>query len=129
VVRWQRIAVASVKQCGRAVVPVVHEPQTLEACLSAFAADRRYLLAEPGLPTIAPVGVRSLLAEPPPGSALLIVGPEGGWTEAEVSLAMRAGCVPLTLGARILRADAAAVVGIIALQCVWGDLDPAGPVG
>jgi 16S rRNA U1498 N3-methylase RsmE len=37
--------------------------------------------------------------------------------------------VPLTLGARILRADAAAVVGIIALQCVWGDLDPAGPVG
>jgi 16S rRNA (uracil1498-N3)-methyltransferase len=122
VARWQRIAVASVKQCGRAVVPVVHEPYTLEACLRAFATTRRYLLAEPGLLTIPPVGVRSLLGESVPESALLIVGPEGGWTDEEVSLANRVGCVPLTLGPRTLRADAAAVVGITALQCVWGDL-------
>jgi len=124
VARWQRIAVASVKQCGRAVVPVVHEVHTLEACLGTFEAARRYLLAEPGLHAGAPAGVRSLLAEPAPESALLIVGPEGGWTEEEVSLAKRSGCVPLTLGARTLRADAAAIVGITALQCVWGDLDP-----
>jgi 16S rRNA (uracil1498-N3)-methyltransferase len=126
VARWQRIAVASVKQCGRAVVPVVHPPQTLDDCLRAFSAARRYLLAEPCLPTIAPVGVRSLLTESAPESAVLIVGPEGGWTDEEVSLANRVGCVPLTLGARTLRADAAAVVAITALQCVWGDLDSVG---
>jgi 16S rRNA (uracil1498-N3)-methyltransferase len=111
-----------VKQCGRAVVPVVHEPHTLEACLSGFAAVRRYLLAEPGLQTTVPVGVRSLLAGPVPASALLVVGPEGGWADEEVALAIRVGCVPLTLGPRTLRADAAAVVGITALQCVWNDL-------
>jgi 16S rRNA (uracil1498-N3)-methyltransferase len=122
VARWQRIAVSSVKQCGRAVVPVVHAPRTLEACLADFPAERRYLLAEPGLSAVAPAGVRDIQAAPPPRSALLIVGPEGGWTAAEAALSERTGCVPLTLGGRTLRADVAAIVGITALQCVWGDL-------
>jgi 16S rRNA (uracil1498-N3)-methyltransferase len=121
--RWQRVAVASVKQCGRAVVPVVHGPHTLEACFKAFNAGRRYLLAEPGLASADPVGVRSLLSEPVPTAALLVVGPEGGWTAEEVSLATASGCVLLTLGPRTLRADAAAIVGITALQCVWGELE------
>jgi 16S rRNA (uracil1498-N3)-methyltransferase len=124
VARWQRIAVSSVKQCGRAVVPLVREPQTLEACLAATAATHRYLLAEPGLATPARPGIRSLLAVPRPGSALLVVGPEGGWTEEEAALAHRLGCLALSLGARTLRADVAALVGVTALQCVWGDLDP-----
>jgi 16S rRNA (uracil1498-N3)-methyltransferase len=124
VARWQRIAVSSVKQCGRAVVPIVHAPRTLAACLDEFTAERRYLLAEPGLSAAAHTGVRDLEAAPPPRSALLIVGPEGGWTEAEAALSERAGCVPLTLGGRTLRANAAALVGITALQVVWGDLDP-----
>jgi 16S rRNA (uracil1498-N3)-methyltransferase len=120
--RWQRIAVASVKQCGRAVVPVVLQPETLEGCFGRVDAARRYLLAEPGLLQVDSVGVRSLSAEPAPASALLIVGPEGGWTQDEVEAARRAGCTPLTLGPRTLRADAAAAVAITALQCAWGDL-------
>jgi 16S rRNA (uracil1498-N3)-methyltransferase len=122
VARWQRIAVASAKQCGRAVVPAVHEPRTLAESLRDFIADCRYLLTEPGLPAGSPASVRDLKAAPPPHSALLIVGPEGGWTEAEVALSEQAGCVPITLGGRTLRASAAALVGITALQCVWGDL-------
>jgi 16S rRNA (uracil1498-N3)-methyltransferase len=123
VARWQRIAVASVKQCGRAVVPAIHEPHTLEACLRAFDAPRRYLLAEPGLLATPPVSARALAGEPAPGSALLVVGPEGGWTRDEVALADSAGCVPLSLGPRTLRADAAAAVGISVLQCVWGEME------
>lgn len=125
--RWQRIALASVKQCGRAVLPRVHEPRTLDACLHEFEAPRRYLLAEPRLFVAAPVGVRTLASQPPPASALLLVGPEGGWTDDEVVLATLAGCTPITLGPRTLRADAAALVGMVALQCVWGDLDPVAP--
>jgi 16S rRNA (uracil1498-N3)-methyltransferase len=120
--RWQRIAVASAKQCGRAVVPAVLELATLEECFGRVDADRRYLLAEPGLLQVDSVGARSLSAEPAPASALLIVGPEGGWTPGEVETARRAGCTPLTLGPRTLRADAAAAVAITALQCAWGDL-------
>lgn len=123
--RWQRIALASVKQCGRAVLPRVHAPRTLDACLREFKAPRRYLLTEPRLFLTAPVGVRTLAAQPPPASALLLVGPEGGWTDEEVALATLAGCTPISLGPRTLRAAAAALVGMTALQCVWGDLDPA----
>lgn len=121
VARWQRIAVASAKQCGRAVVPEVHEPCTLAGCLRDFPADGRYLLTEPGL-AAAPSGVGQLRTAPAPRSALLIVGPEGGWTEAEAALAGQQGCIPLTLGGRTLRASAAALVGITALQTLWGDL-------
>jgi 16S rRNA (uracil1498-N3)-methyltransferase len=120
--RWQRIAVASVKQCGRAVVPDVLPPESLEGCLARAGAARCFLLAEPSLGARGLVGVRSLLAEPAPAAALLAVGPEGGWTDEEVAAADRAGCVPLTLGPRTLRADAAAAVAITALQCAWGDL-------
>ena len=122
VARWQRIAVASAKQCGRAVVPDVHEPCTLADCLRDYFADRRYLLTEPGLTGAASSGVGHLRSTPTPCSALLIVGPEGGWTEAEAALAERQGCIALTLGGRTLRANVAALVGITALQTVWGDL-------
>ena len=124
--RWQRIAVASVKQCGRAVVPPILQPETLEGCLGRVDGACRYLLAEPGLQWADPVGVRSVSAQPAPACALLIVGPEGGWTEDEVEAARREGCTPLTLGPRTLRADAAAAVAITALQCAWGDLEPRG---
>ena len=120
--RWQRIAVASAKQCGRAVVPTVHEPCALANCLRDVPAERRYLLAEPGLMAAAPSGIGDLRSSAGPASALLIVGPEGGWTDAEAAVAERHGCVALTLGGRTLRADAAALVGITALQCVFGDL-------
>jgi 16S rRNA (uracil1498-N3)-methyltransferase len=120
--RWQRIVVASVKQCGRAVVPAVLRPETLEGCFGRVEAVRRFLLAEPGLLQVDAVGVRRLSAEPAPASALLIIGPEGGWTADEVEVARRAACTPLTLGPRTLRADAAAAVAIAALLCVWGDL-------
>jgi 16S rRNA (uracil1498-N3)-methyltransferase len=120
--RWQRIAVASVKQCGRAVVPAVLQPETLDGAFDRVHAARRYLLAEPGLLPVGSIGIRGLSAEAAPVSALLIVGPEGGWTADEVETARRAACTPLTLGSRTLRADAAAAVAITALQCAWGDL-------
>jgi 16S rRNA (uracil1498-N3)-methyltransferase len=122
VARWQRIAVASVKQCGRAFVPDVHQPESLDTCCRTAGAARQFLLAEPGLVSAESVGVRQLLAESAPASVLLIAGPEGGWTDEEVAIAKDAGCVSLTLGPRTLRADAAAAVAIAALQCVWGDM-------
>lgn len=121
VARWRRVAVASVKQCGRAVVPDVHEPCSLADCLRSFDAQQKYLFTEPGLAQAKPASVRDLFSFAVPASALLIVGPEGGWTEDEVRLATSEHCRPLTLGARTLRADAAALVGIAALQSVWGE--------
>lgn len=122
VARWRRIALASVKQCGRAVLPAVHEPHGFDEALGTFDAPSRFLLVEPRIPGPMPVGVRTLIGRPAPASAVLIVGPEGGWTEGEVARSDGAGCTMLTLGARTLRADAAAAVGITALMCVWGEM-------
>lgn len=120
--RWQRIAVASVKQCGRAVVPEVGGPASLPDCLRALADERRYILVEPGISEGPPTGMRGVTSQPAPASAAVIVGPEGGWTDAEVSLAVQAGCTALTLGGRTLRSSAAALIATTALQCLWGDL-------
>jgi 16S rRNA (uracil1498-N3)-methyltransferase len=121
--RWQRIAVASAKQCGRAVVPDVGAPLDLAACLRADGARQRYLLAEPALLTSRPAALRRLASAPPPDSALLLVGPEGGWTPEEVRCALAEGCEAITLGPRTLRADAAAVIALAALHGAWGELD------
>jgi 16S rRNA (uracil1498-N3)-methyltransferase len=52
----------------------------------------------------------------------VLIGPEGGWTPDEVADALAAGCVPVTLGPRTLRADAAPLVALSVLQYVWGDI-------
>ena len=56
-----------------------------------------------------------------PASATMLVGPEGGWTEDEVALAIEAGCLPVSLGPRTLRADAAAIVALSVMFHVWGE--------
>lgn len=118
--RWRRIAIASAKQCRRAVVPAVGPGVAFDDWLAQDRAETRVLLVEPsasveGHPLSTLGGTR-------PATASLIVGPEGGWSSTEIEAAVRAGCVPVTLGRRTLRADAIPIVAIGLLQFVWGDL-------
>jgi 16S rRNA (uracil1498-N3)-methyltransferase len=118
--RWRRIAIASAKQCRRAVVPAIGIGMTLPDWLAQDHAELRVLLVEPS------AGVEghplSTLSGRRPVSASLLVGPEGGWSVGEIEAAVRAGCMPITLGRRTLRADAIPIVAIGLLQFVWGDL-------
>ena len=117
--RWMRVAVASAKQCGRAVVPDVREPRMLDAVLRGgdpALPALRLMLVEPGAAGAAPPPALGELA---PADVALFVGPEGGWTPEEISLAAAHGRL-LTLGPRTLRADAAATVAIASLFAVWG---------
>lgn len=115
--RWTRVAVASVKQCGRAVVPEIREPLSLSDYLAAETADVRVLLVEPR-----PGGASALAAASKPDSAAIAIGPEGGWTDDEIVAACRSGFHAVTLGQRTLRADAMPVAAIVVLQFMWGDL-------
>lgn len=114
--RWTRIAVASAKQCGRAVVPVIRAPIELNELLEAPSFGARLFLVEPGEHT---VGASSELLIARPSEALLVVGPEGGWTSEEVMVARAAGCQLWQLGQRTLRADAAATVALAVLTYLW----------
>ena len=121
--RWQRIAVSSAKQCGRAVVPAVLEPRAFKD-LSASLVDMR--LPSPGLMFVEPsasADVMSLgdLDAAPPREATVLVGPEGGWTVEEIDGGSTT-CRLVTLGARTLRADATAIVALAALFTRWREL-------
>ena len=119
--RWQRVAVASVKQCGRASVPTVHATATLASVLAdpvvtRSGAARILMCVEPsrrGADTACGHGPR-------PASALALVGPEGGWTDAEIAKAVAVGGTLVHLGPRTLRADLAPTVLLSALWSVWG---------
>ena len=120
--RWRRIAVASTKQCGRAVVPTVLDARALDTNATWLCGpatpDPRLLLVEPG--TALPARTPREVGEPPADAASIVVGPEGGWTPEELG-ALAPVTVPMTLGHRTLRADRAATVAVAALQAVWND--------
>jgi 16S rRNA (uracil1498-N3)-methyltransferase len=116
--RWRRIALASVKQSGRAVLPDVRTPLTLEHFLDEPPAAVRLMLVEPSAG--ARVEALSMLeGESVPADAALLVGPEGGWSEGEWQAADAKGVRLTTLGHRTLRADAVAVSAISILQYLW----------
>lgn len=126
VARWQRVAVASAKQCGRAVVPPIRPASTLGAWVTgptAVADDAGALalaLVEPSVP--AGEGIARLGVSPGPRSAVVLVGPEGGWTPAEIEQMAARGVRLVSLGPRTLRADAVPIIALSLLQFMWGDL-------
>ena len=119
--RWRRVALASVKQSRRAVVPEVRGPLTFEIWLDEPKAAATLMLVEPGGSTEAkPLSV--VRDQKIPADAAVVVGPEGGWTEGEWTAARDRGIRLVTLGHRTLRADAVPVAAISVLQFLWGDL-------
>jgi 16S rRNA (uracil1498-N3)-methyltransferase len=119
--RWRRVALASVKQSRRAVLPDIRLPLTLETVLDEPASALRLMLVEPNA-TSAVEPLSAIQKLPPPADATLFIGPEGGWTEQEWTAARAHGIHLVMLGRRTLRADAVPVAAISVLQFLWGDL-------
>jgi 16S rRNA (uracil1498-N3)-methyltransferase len=117
--RWERTVVSSVKQCGRAVVPAVHQTKQLADVL-ATAGELRLMFVEPG----ARADVRELttLEQERPSAAVVFVGPEGGWDAQEIADAVASGVRLFSFGQRVLRADAAGAAIVSVLRYVWRDL-------
>ena len=128
IARWQRIAVASAKQCGRAVVPTVHDARPLAQHFSDASTHAthqgeprslRIMCIEPSAALGAVIPVQEVTK---PKAAEVIIGPEGGWTVSEVAAGHDSGAILVSLGARTLRADAVPIVVLSALLTVWGEL-------
>ena len=117
--RWEKIPREAARQCGRADVPLVSAPAALATALAApDLPERRLILSTDG----AGQALRMLLAGPAPTA--LLVGPEGGFTAAEVDAARSAGFVPVSLGTRILRVETAAIVAVALAEESFGALSP-----
>jgi 16S rRNA (uracil1498-N3)-methyltransferase len=118
--RWEKIAVASAKQCGRATIPEILEPcdfTRIPPALGELALPGPMMIFVEPSATIMAVSVHDVEREPP-SQALVMIGPEGGWTPEEIELTSMI-CLPVTLGARTVRADAMTVVALSALFTVW----------
>ncbi|MGB8907270.1 MAG: RsmE family RNA methyltransferase [Candidatus Cybelea sp.] len=105
--RWQRLARSAAQQSGRHDVPEIRDPVQFDALLERFAAYDAVLFAWELAPQT-PLRER-IAALPAAGRALVVVGPEGGFTHDEADAAAHRGATLLSLGRRILRTDTAAV--------------------
>ncbi len=118
--RWDRTVISSVKQCGRAVVPPVHQTREFRDLLTATPGDTRLMFVEPG--TGIDTAALTSLEGQRPSTAVVFIGPEGGWDPQELADAAAAGVRLLSFGGRVLRADAAAAAVIPVLRYIWRDL-------
>ena len=113
---WHKIIIGACEQCGRNRVPRLESIQTLDQWLTGPYPGLKLLLAAEARATL------GSLAAPQGRPIILLAGPEGGFSEAEHTIAQTAGYLPLSLGPRILRTETAALAALAALQALWGDL-------
>lgn len=113
---WQRVAISACEQCGRSLVPQVATPQTLDEALAGVGASTLKLLLDPHADATLGAIVRRDTA------VALLVGPEGGFSEAERRLASDRGFCGVRLGPRILRTETAPLAALAVLQFLAGDL-------
>jgi 16S rRNA (uracil1498-N3)-methyltransferase len=119
--RWQRIALEAAQQSEQWQVPTIASPCSLSSAkggLSEHALTLILVERRDGIDTLGSIA----LPCSPTASILVLVGPEGGWTEEEIAAAQEAGCLPITLGRNILRAETAATVVVGILQHRLGEL-------
>ncbi|HXQ21455.1 MAG TPA: RsmE family RNA methyltransferase [Candidatus Acidoferrales bacterium] len=122
--RWNRIARGATKQCQRSTAPSVAGPISFDELLSQHTAAQRLFFWEDAPPG----GLAAAHAECPRTAwALVVVGPEGGFSAAEAQRAAAAGFRLIGLGPRILRAETAAVIAVALTQFLWGDMADGAP--
>lgn len=111
---WRGVIVSACEQCGRARLPALGAITPLSHWVDSVEAERRFVLHHRS--------AQSLDRAATPRSAALLIGPEGGLSEAEIDSAERAGFAALRLGPRVLRTETAPLAAIALLQFAWGDL-------
>ena len=121
---WQGIVQSACEQCGRNRLPTLGSPQGLESACLAYARDRPAALKLTLDPEAAtPLDAAKLAAAATRGGDIaILIGPEGGWSDAEVQRAAAAGFIGVRLGPRVLRTETAALAALTAIQTICGDL-------
>ena len=114
---WRQIAISACEQCGRVRIPAVSPPQPFEQWVQSVAAEQKWVLhcGNHG-------ATQSGASKEAPADAALLIGPEGGLTDQEVSRACENSFGVLRLGPRVLRTETAPVVALSALSVYWGEM-------
>jgi 16S rRNA (uracil1498-N3)-methyltransferase len=113
---WERIAISACEQCGRNRVPLIAGPDTYSNALARASENPssvKLILHPDGDTAMLPEHCQALI---------LLIGPEGGFSDSEVGAAAAAGFSAFQLGPRILRTETAPLAALAVAQARWGDL-------
>lgn len=105
---WQGVAIAACEQCGLNQVPQVLAPLALEDWLKTCTADLKLVMAL--------TDGKVNFPNPMPANIALLVGPEGGLSQAEIDLAHQHGFISWTIGKRVLRTETAPIAALSILN-------------
>ncbi len=120
--RWQKIAEEASKQCGRGCIPSVAEPQMFKQALSQISPDALKLIA---YENEAEYSLKNRIEKAMEAGSVtqiaVLIGPEGGISPNEFSLAIESGFQSVSLGRRILRTETAGIAVLSAIRYVFED--------
>ena len=134
---WQRIAEQATRQCLRTQPPRIDHPQRLNDWFGTLDVGLRLVMHESTLPappihkTLKRLAARDRgldgrkTVKQEDSALVLLVGPEGGFSPAEMDLILQQGFYPWLLGPRLLRTETAAPAALAILQYLYGDLGDA----
>ena len=110
---WQQILISACEQCQLNIVPQLNKPISLQSWLPTVQADLKLVSHHRYDKTLAEQAV--------PQSVCLLIGPEGGLSDAEINAAHGYSFTALTLGPRVFRTETAPIAALALLQYLWGD--------
>ncbi len=113
---WQGIAISACEQSGRNHIPAIHPAQPFSQALASDTTQLKLMLE--------PTAAQPLSSLQPENNTVSIyIGPEGGFSDNEITQAQNSGLRGINLGPRILRTETAALAAVTACQLLWGDLN------
>lgn len=112
IAHWQQVAISACEQSGRTKIPVIHAPILLDEWVAHVQADLKLMLH--------PVA-ESIESYQKPASLALLIGPEGGFSDKEITRAQQHAFQSIRLGHRVLRTETAPIVALALAQQLWGD--------
>lgn len=114
---WRTVAISACEQTGRSIIPDILSPIHIVQWLSnqnQIANSLKLILTPAKAQNINHL-------EKPSSPVVFMVGPEGGFSEKEMNLALSSSFVPVNFGKRVLRTETASVVALSIMQNLWGD--------
>jgi 16S rRNA (uracil1498-N3)-methyltransferase len=112
---WRAVAISACEQSARNRIPAINDVQPLFNWIEQIEADKKFVLHHR---SVAALDAQNAA----PKSVALLIGPEGGLSEAEINAAEQREFQPLRLGPRVLRTETAPLAALSVLQYLWGDL-------
>ena len=113
---WRAVAIGACEQCGRNRVPTIELAHNLDAAIARSPATDCRVLLEPDAAQTLPALMQAA------SNMTVLIGPEGGFSDEELTLSRQHGFQPCRLGPRVLRAETAPLAALAVIQALAGDL-------